>query len=97
MTRGRPSRTRATRELVVPRSMPIGRGGALGSKISSSAMGSCLSMKRGFLDRGDLVEEAPQVPELAQVMDQLAGGLRRGACTGGLGRRARLRDPKPHC
>ena len=35
---GRPSRTCATSELVVPRSMPIGFGGALGSKISKRVM-----------------------------------------------------------
>src|SRR6185503_2150285 len=38
MTWGRPSRTRATSELVVPRSMPMGRGLALGSKISRRDM-----------------------------------------------------------
>src|SRR3954451_23137594 len=73
MTTGFSFCTNATSEWVVPRSMPIGLGGALGSKISSSAMGDLSPFRvRGnvIFHFAHLFEEATVKPELAELCDQ---------------------------
>src|SRR5258706_6073973 len=66
---GRSSRTWATMLFVVPRSIPIGFGGALGSKMSSRAM---VLQELVFVGRG-FVEEATVVAELAERAHQRVG------------------------
>src|SRR5256885_5962387 len=76
---GRSFFTYATSEFVVPRSIPIGRGAAFGSKISKrtsrvcagegSSWGSCVAMDGLLFDGVDLLEEAPVEAELAELSD----------------------------
>src|SRR5580700_5497857 len=68
MATGRSLLTYATSELVVPRSMPMGRGAALGSKISKRAM---ILRRQLVLDGAHLVEEAPEEPELTHLRHEL--------------------------
>src|SRR5262245_5939723 len=73
---GLSSRMRATMEFVVPRSMPIGRGGAFGSKISSRVM----SVRELLFDGIELLEEATDVAKLAEKRHERAVRTARKAC-----------------
>src|SRR5688572_29006943 len=93
---GRPSWTYATSELVVPRSIPIGRGAALGSKISKRTI--FLITRDGdrpriepVFDRAHLVEKPPVIAKLTKerrhVVDgprTLRGGERPGNARDGI-------------
>src|SRR5579859_6662965 len=68
MHTGRPSRTYATSEFVVPRSMPIGFGFALGSKISNSISKPCQLVFR----RDRFAQKARRISQRAEQRNRFA-------------------------
>ena len=87
--------TYATSELVVPRSMPIGRGGALGSKISSSSHQVSFSLfdgarpRRGSAGRTGARREAARASRTGARVPS-AGASARANCAASACDRRRL-------